>query len=67
MTPRRHDFDVSGAKYLARLGRGTAIPSVRPDDSNDVIRTPTLEPVAGRYLFGQVPQQLLDGDTDTVT
>ena len=67
MTPRRHDIDVSGAKYLVRLGSGAAIPGVWTDDRNDVIRTPTLEPVAERYLFGQVPQQLLDGDTDTVT
>jgi hypothetical protein len=43
-----------------------AIPSVWPDDRYDVIWTLTLDPVAGRYVFGQVPQQLLDGDTDTV-
>jgi hypothetical protein len=45
---------------------GTAIPSVWPDDRFDVIWTLTLDPVAGRYVFGQVPQQLLDGDTNTV-
>jgi hypothetical protein len=45
---------------------GTAIPSVWPDDRYDVIWTLTLDPVAGRYVFGQVPQQLLDGDTNTV-
>jgi hypothetical protein len=45
---------------------GAAIPSVWPDDRYDVIWTLTLDPVAGRYVFGQVPQQLLDGDTDTV-
>ena len=45
---------------------GTAIPSVWHDDRYDVIWTLTLDPVAGRYVFGQVPQQLLDGDTDMV-
>jgi len=45
---------------------GAAIPSVWPDDRFDVLWTLTLDPVAGRYVFGQVPQQLLDGDTDTV-
>jgi hypothetical protein len=25
-----------------------------------------MSPIAGRYVFGQVPQQLLDGDSDTV-
>jgi hypothetical protein len=43
-----------------------AIPSVWPDDRFDVIWTLTLDPVAGRYVFGQVPQQLLDGDAGTV-
>jgi hypothetical protein len=45
---------------------GTAIPSVWPDDRCDVVWTLRLDPVVGRYVFGQVPQQLLDGDTDTV-
>jgi hypothetical protein len=26
----------------------------------------SLDPATGRYVFGQVPQQLLVGDTDTV-
>jgi hypothetical protein len=45
---------------------GTAIPAVWPDDRYDVIWSFTLDPVTGRYVFGQVPQQLLDGDADTV-
>jgi hypothetical protein len=45
---------------------GTAIPAVWPDERFDVIWTFTLDPGTGRYGFGQVPQQLLDGDTDTV-
>jgi hypothetical protein len=45
---------------------GSAIPSMWPDDRFDVIWTLTLEPVAGRYVFGQVPQQLLDGDANAV-
>ena len=45
---------------------GTAIPSRWPGDCCDVTWTLTLDPAAGRYVFGQVPQQLLDGDTDKV-
>ncbi len=45
---------------------GAAVPTAWPDDRYDVIWTLTLDPLAGRYVFGQVPQQLLDGDTDTV-
>jgi hypothetical protein len=30
----------------------------------NVIRTFTLDPATGGYVFGQVPQQLLLGDTD---
>jgi hypothetical protein len=47
---------------------GTAIPQAWPDDRFDVIWTFTLVPAAAgaQYAFGQVPQQLLPGDTDTV-
>jgi hypothetical protein len=45
---------------------GTAIPSVWPDDRYDVIWMFTLNPVGGNYVFSQVPQQLLGGDTDAV-
>ena len=38
---------------------GAAIPATWPDDRYDVIWTFTFAPVAGRYVFGQVPQQLL--------
>lgn len=44
----------------------TAIPSVWPDDRFDVIWTFTLNPGVGSYVFGQVPQQLLDGDANAV-
>jgi hypothetical protein len=44
----------------------TTIPSAWPGDRFDVIWTFTLDPATGRYAFGQVPQQLLVGDTDTV-
>ncbi len=44
----------------------TTIPSAWPGDRFDVIWTFTLDPATGRYAFGQVPQQLLLGDTDTV-
>jgi hypothetical protein len=47
---------------------GTAIPQTWPGDRFDVIWTFTLVPGAApvQYTFGQVPQQLLSGDTDTV-
>ena len=44
----------------------TAIPTGWPGDRFDVIWTFALDPATGRYAFGQVPQQLLPGDTDTV-
>lgn len=45
---------------------GTVIPAAWPDDRYDVIWTFTLNPDGGHYVFSQVPQQLLDGDSDTV-
>jgi hypothetical protein len=44
----------------------TTIPAVWPGDRFDVVWTFTLDPATGRYRFGQVPQQLLPGDTDVV-
>lgn len=43
-----------------------AIPTVWPGNRFDVIWTFALDPATERYVFGQVPQQLLEGDTDTV-
>jgi hypothetical protein len=47
---------------------GTAIPRKWPGDRYDVIWSFTLVPGPGsaRYAFGQIPQQLLPGDADTV-
>lgn len=45
---------------------GTAVPAVWPDDRYDVIWTFSLNPATARYVFNQVPEQLLDGDTDAV-
>ena len=45
---------------------GTVIPTMWPGDRFDVSWTFTLDPDGGNYVFGQVPQQLLGGDTDTV-
>ncbi len=47
---------------------GTAIPQAWPGDRFDVIWTFTLVPAAApvQYTFGQVPQQLLSGDTGAV-
>ena len=44
----------------------TTIPTVWPGDRFDVIWTFALDPATRRYAFGQVPQQLLEGDTDTM-
>ena len=41
-------------------------PAVWPDDRYDVIWTFALDPDGGHYVFGQVRQQLLDGDSDAV-
>jgi hypothetical protein len=50
------------------LAGGTAIPGKWPGDRYDVIWSFTLTPEPGpsRYVFGQIPQQLLSGDAETV-
>ena len=47
---------------------GTAIPQPWPGDRFDVIWTFTLVPgsAPAQYAFGQIPEQLLSGDTDTI-
>jgi hypothetical protein len=47
---------------------GTVIPPAWPGDRFDVIWTFTLAPGAASpsYTFGQVPQQLLSGDANTI-
>ena len=47
---------------------GAAIPRKWPGDRYDVIWSFTLIPAPGpvRYIFGQIPQQLLSGDAGTV-
>jgi hypothetical protein len=47
---------------------GTVIPQPWPGDRFDVIWTFTLVPgsAPAQYTFGQIPQQLLSGDTDTI-
>ena len=47
---------------------GTVIPQPWPGDRFDVIWVFTLVPgsAPAQYTFGQIPQQLLSGDTDTV-
>jgi hypothetical protein len=47
------------------LVHGTVIPKTWPDDRFDVIWTFTLA-ANDEYSFGQVPQLLLSGDTDTI-
>jgi hypothetical protein len=62
-----HDHIPALASSLPTLP-GTVIPQKWPGDRFDVIWTFTLVPgsAPARYTFGQVPQQLLSGDTDTV-
>lgn len=62
-----HDHIPALASSLPAIP-GTAIPQTWPGDRFDVIWTFTLVPGAAsvQYAFGQVPQQLLSGDTDTV-
>jgi hypothetical protein len=47
---------------------GTVIPQPWPGDRFDVVWTFTLVPgsAPAQYTFGQIPQQLLSGDADTV-
>lgn len=45
---------------------GTVIPQAWPGNRFDVIWAFTLVPGTAHYGFGQIPQQLLSGDTDTV-
>jgi hypothetical protein len=52
------------ASALPLVG-GTVIPKTWPDDRFDVIWTFTLV-TSGEYCFGQVPQLLLSGDSDTI-
>jgi hypothetical protein len=62
-----HDHIPALASSLPTTG-GTVIPQKWPGDRFDVIWTFTLVPGAAttQYAFGQVPQQLLSGDLDTV-
>jgi hypothetical protein len=62
-----HDHIPALASSLP-VTAGTAIPQKWPGDRFDVIWTFTLVPGAAttQYAFGQIPQQLLSGDADTV-
>jgi len=62
-----HDHIPSLASSLPTVA-GTVIPQPWPGDRFDVIWTFTLAPggASALYTFGQIPQQLLSGDTDTV-
>jgi hypothetical protein len=44
----------------------TTIPTGWPSDRSMLSGNSPSTPATGRYVFGQVPQQLLDGDIDTV-
>jgi hypothetical protein len=45
---------------------GTVIPQAWPGDRFDVIWTFTLASGTAQYAFGQIPQQVLSGDADTI-
>jgi broad specificity phosphatase PhoE len=62
-----HDHIPSLASSLPTVA-GTVIPQLWPGDRFDVIWTFTLASggASAQYTFGQIPQQLLSGDTDTV-
>jgi hypothetical protein len=62
-----HDHIPALASALPAAA-GTVIPQPWPGDRFDVIWTFTLMPgsAPAQYTFGQIPQQLLSGDTDTV-
>jgi hypothetical protein len=62
-----HDHIPAIATSLPTVA-GTVIPQPWPGDRFDVIWTFTLVPgsAPAQYTFGQIPQQLLSGDVDTV-
>jgi hypothetical protein len=62
-----HDHIPALASSLPTTGE-TAIPQQWPGDRFDVIWTFALVPgtASPQYAFGQIPQQLLSGDADTV-
>jgi hypothetical protein len=62
-----HDHIPAIATSLP-TGAGTVIPQPWPGDRFDVIWRFTLVPgsAPAQYTFGQIPQQLLSGDADTV-
>jgi len=60
-----HQHIPALAQAIPTLEAAT-IPSAWPGDRFDVIWTFTVDPTTGRYVFGQVPEQLLVGDTNTV-
>ena len=62
-----HDHIPALATSLPTVA-GTVIPQPWPGDRFDVIWTFTLVPgsAPAQYTFGQIPQQLLSGDVDTV-
>ena len=62
-----HDHIPAIATSLPTVA-GTVIPQPWPGDRFDMIWTFTLVPgsAPAQYTFGQIPQQLLSGDADTV-
>jgi hypothetical protein len=64
---REHDHIPAIATSLPTVA-GTVIPQPWPGDRFDVLWTFTLVPgwAPAQYTFGQIPQQLLSGDVDTV-
>lgn len=62
-----HDHIPALASSLPTMP-GTVIPQQWPGDRFDVVWTFTLVPgsTPAQYTFGQIPQQLLSGDTGTI-
>lgn len=60
-----HQYIPALAQAIPTVNADT-IPTVWPGHRFDVIWTFDLDSATGEYAFGQVPQQLLEGDTDTV-
>lgn len=60
-----HDHIPALAQAIPTVD-ASSIPSAWPGGRFDVVWTFGLDPASGHYAFGQVPQQLLEGDTDTV-
>jgi hypothetical protein len=59
-----HDRLPTIANHIAPVAAGTEIPQTWPGDRFDVVWSFAYDSAGSRYVFSQVPQMLLSGDSD---